>query len=271
MPDKSKIRRFIYICAFGAFFSGIGFATTIRPAFKTAFEFLNPPTDQQTLSLFFPENEESREIEDFINKHPITLQMRSKSEFSESRPHLKIPKSQRPNNLTTGPLMGPNKLVVPPFVWIDKESNSLVSIVYIGNELCGHPGLIHGGFLATLLDESFARCCFAALPNKVGMTANLSIDYRNASNVGVYLVLKAKTTKVEGRKAWVEGHIETLAGEGEKPVLIAEANALFIEPRQAAVSFIIKFPFVYEAHKSRPWLDYPQFSRIKITPGLIKN
>jgi hypothetical protein len=53
---------------------------------------------------------------------------------------------------------------------------------------------------------------------------------------GGFIVLRAKTIKVEGRKAWVEGHIETLVGEGEKPVKLVEATALFIEPRQAAVS-----------------------------------
>ena len=111
----------------------------------------------------------------------------------------------------------------------------MVSISYLGKDLCGHPGIIHGGFLATMLDEGMARCCFAALPNKVGMTANLNINYRAPAPAGAFVVLRAKTTKVEGRKAWVEGHIETLVGEGETPVILADATALFIEPRQAAV------------------------------------
>jgi adenylylsulfate kinase len=68
------------------------------------------------------------------------------------------------------------------------------------------------------------------------MTANLNINYRSPAPAGAYVVLRAKTTKVDGRKAWVEGHIETLVREGEKPVVLVEASALFIEPRQAAVS-----------------------------------
>jgi hypothetical protein len=49
-------------------------------------------------------------------------------------------------------------------------------------------------------------------------------------------VLRAETTKVEGRKAWVKGWLETLAdeGKGEKRVVLTEGEALFIEPRQAA-------------------------------------
>ena len=119
-----------------------------------------------------------------------------------------------------------------------KAGNLSWSVSYLGTDLCGHPGIVHGGLLATLIDEGLARCCFAALPNKVGMTANLNINYRSPAPAGAFVVLRAKTTKVDGRKAWVEGHIETLVPEGEKPIILVEASALFIEPRQAAVSGI---------------------------------
>lgn len=207
---------------------------SVVPVVKAANGYLNPPSDEETLTMFTPEDDVSREVEDFIQNHPIAIELRSQPHYSESRPHLKIPEGQRSHNLTAGTLMGPGRVVVPPFVWSERGGKSLVSISYLGEDLCGHPGLVHGGLLATLLDEGLARCCFAALPNKVGMTANLNINYRNPTPAQGFVVLRAVTTKVEGRKAWVEGRIETLAAEGEKPVVLAEATALFIEPRQAA-------------------------------------
>ncbi|EKG17535.1 hypothetical protein MPH_05226 [Macrophomina phaseolina MS6] len=112
----------------------------------------------------------------------------------------------------------------------------MVSIHYVGPALVGHPGVVHGGMLATLLDEGLARCCFPALPNKIGMTASLTINYKAPCRAGQFIVLRAETTKVEGRKAWVKGRLETIADEerGEKPLVLDEAEALFIEPRQAA-------------------------------------
>lgn len=206
------------------------------PAFKAAASFLDPPSDAETLLLFNPEDDMTKEIEEYIKNHPLALEMRTKSEFAESRPHLRIPESQRGHSLTAGTLLGPGKVVVPPVVWSEEGGKSLVSISYLGTDLCGHPNLVHGGLLATLLDEGLARCCFPALPNKVGMTANLNINYRSPAPAGAYVVLRAKTIKVEGRKAWVEGHLETLVAEGETPRVLVEASALFIEPRQAAVS-----------------------------------
>lgn len=114
-----------------------------------------------------------------------------------------------------------------------------MTISYIGHDLCGHPGILHGGFLATMLDEALVRACVHALPNHVGMTANLNVNYKAPAVAGNYLCLRARTIKVEGRKAWVEGWIETLVDEstGEKPKRLVEATALVIEPRQAAVSY----------------------------------
>ncbi|KAI2616552.1 Adenylylsulfate kinase-domain-containing protein [Hypoxylon sp. NC1633] len=206
----------------------LGFIMGVSPLRTAVNTIINAPTDEETLTMFVPEHDQEREVEDFIANHPLTNEMRSKEGFYESRPHLKIPLVFRANNLTGGTLMGPNKVVVPPVTFAEAGGKSLVAISYLGDELCGHPGIIHGGFLATMLDEGLARCCFAALPHKVGMTANLNINYRAPAPAGSYVVLRAVTTKVEGRKAWVEGRIETLVNEGETPVVLAEATALNI-------------------------------------------
>ena len=153
----------------------------------------------------------------------------------ESRPHMKIPLAMRPHNLTGGTLLGTDKLEVPPLSFSEHTAAlpSLHQIFYLGPALCGHPGIVHGGLLATLLDEGLARACFPALPNKVGVTASLKIDYRVPCPANSYVVLKAQTTKVEGRKAWVKGWIELL-GEGDgEGVKLVEAEALFIEPKGA--------------------------------------
>ena len=196
----------------------------------------NPPSDADTLSLYAPSDAISQEIQSHIQNHPLSRSLRANPSFTESRPHLKIPAAMRPHNLTSGTLSGPDKIVVPPFAWAEDGGKSLVTICYLGKDLCGHPGIVHGGLLATLLDEGLARCCFPALPNKMAMTASLTLNYRKPAKADGYVVMRARTVKVEGRKAWVEGRIETLVSEGEEPSILVEAEALFIEPKNAAVS-----------------------------------
>ncbi|CEJ93369.1 Putative Thioesterase family protein [[Torrubiella] hemipterigena] len=192
-------------------------------------------SDKESLTRFKPTEEESIRAEETINSLPIVAELRADPNMVESRPHMKMPTSYREKTLTGGVLSGPGKVSVPPFVWSQKDGESLVAISYVSDSLCGHPGIVHGGFLATMLDEGLARCCFPALPHKIGVTANLNIDYRKPTPANSYLVLKATTTKVDGRKAWVKGHIELLAKEGEKPVILAEATGLFVSPKYAAM------------------------------------
>ncbi|KAK3334765.1 Adenylylsulfate kinase-domain-containing protein [Neurospora tetraspora] len=196
----------------------------------------SPPSDAETVSLFTPQDDDAQAKEDFINSHPLTLSLRANPDFIESRPHMKIPEAWRKRNLTGGVLMGPGKVVVPPFSFSEKTGKNFVQISHVGTDLCGHMGVIHGGFLATMLDEGLARCCFPVLPFNVGMTAKLDINYKAPAMADQYLVLRATTVKVEGRKAWVEGHIETLPSkEGEEPTVLVTASALYISPKQAAV------------------------------------
>ena len=194
-----------------------------------------PPTDAETLLLYTPPSARAAEIDAHIKSCALATTLRSQPHFTESRPHLKIPEAMRSHNLTGGTLMGDDKIAVPPLAFQDAESElpSLVSISYLGHQLCGHPGMVHGGLLATLLDEGLARACFPALPNKVGVTASLTINYRKPCPSDAYVVLRAETTKVDGRKAWVKGHVELLREDGEAGEVLVEAEALFIEPRGA--------------------------------------
>lgn len=162
--------------------------------------------------------------------------MRRNPLYRESRPHLNAPASFRNENLLTGVLAGSQKITVPPYVF-EEEGKSMNMIMHLGGDVCSHSGIVHGGLLATMLDECLTRCCCPAFSAKVGVTANLSINYRNPAKANSFYVLKAKVTEIQGRKAWVEGWIETLPLAGTEPTLIAEAKSLFLEPKQATVSF----------------------------------
>jgi acyl-CoA thioesterase FadM len=68
------------------------------------------------------------------------------------------------------------------------------------------------------------------LAGKIGVTAKLELEYKSPIPVNSIVLIRASTTKVEGRKAWVEGSIES-ASDGR---LHVQAKALFIEPKWAA-------------------------------------
>jgi len=79
------------------------------------------------------------------------------NEWYETRPYHKYPEEKRVNSLTAGTLRGPGKFACIPLVRAKKDDTESMVFIHVGRALCGHDGIIHGGLLATLLDESLAR------------------------------------------------------------------------------------------------------------------
>ncbi len=151
----------------------------------------------------------------------------------------------RQQSLTGNTLAGPGGIPVPPLVFHDDKRGKLVSLLYLGSEIGGHVGIVHGGLLATLMDEGLAMCGMSALPNRIAVTASLTLNYRKPVLARNYVVLKAEVVRVEGRKVWVKGTIESLEQANEEKIkkeegggdgmVLVEAEGLFIEPKNAKV------------------------------------
>jgi len=232
--------RFIHILLISLFSAGAGAYAVMTTITNTLLPKLSYA---ESATAFKAEHEHQVEVEEYINNHPLVKSLRSNPAYSESRPHLRFSDAHRATSLTAGTLSGPGKIVVPPIVFLDEEAKSMVLVCYLGDLVCGYPGFVHGGLLATLLDEGLGRCTFTALPNKVGMTANLNINYRAPTKAGQYIVMKAQVTKAEGRKAWAEGRIETLPKtEDEQPIVLVDGSALFVEPRQVKLLSLVTGP-----------------------------
>ncbi|KAL4804341.1 HotDog domain-containing protein [Aspergillus unguis] len=184
---------------------------------------------------------------DILTNHPILQSLRRDPSLKETRPHLSMPSHLQPQHFVAGTLSGETKLSSAPYMFLSKcqqsqtESSSTqrkshsTTIFHTGTHMCGHPGYIHGGFLSVMFDEVFAHCVSQSFPSGTGMTANLNVDFRKPALPNRVYVLQAETVKVEGRKAWVEGALRMMPAngmEGEE-VLVAEARALFVEPKFA--------------------------------------
>ena len=99
-------------------------------------------------------------LEEQLQKLPILLKHRVTEDpeaWYETRPYSSIPEDRRVNNLTAGALRGPGRLALFPLVRARVDESEALVITHVGRGLCGHDGIVHGGLLATLLDETLAR------------------------------------------------------------------------------------------------------------------
>jgi uncharacterized protein (TIGR00369 family) len=104
------------------------------------------------------------------------------------------------------------------------EDGSVVCLAAIPDTFEGPVGYVHGGILATLLDETMSKSVRAR--GVTAMTRHMEVDYLRPVPSGSALRLEGRVTHNEGRKHWAQARI--LNSEGTE---LAKGKGLFIELR----------------------------------------
>jgi uncharacterized protein (TIGR00369 family) len=116
----------------------------------------------------------------------------------------------------------------------DDAGQRILGRFRLGAEYCGGPGFIHGGIIATLLDEAMAKV--SRFRQVRAVTAELVIEYLKFVAVDEDVIVEAREVEKNGRVLHRTGEIRN--GEGE---LLARGRGRFVEidttrtgPRSAA-------------------------------------
>jgi uncharacterized protein (TIGR00369 family) len=99
---------------------------------------------------------------------------------------------------------------------------SVVCLTTIPDCFEGPPGYLHGGIIATLLDETMSKSARAR--GLTTLTRQMEIDLLRPVRSATPIRLEGRLVRSEGRKHWVEARILNPRGH-----VLAEAKGLFIE------------------------------------------
>jgi uncharacterized protein (TIGR00369 family) len=102
------------------------------------------------------------------------------------------------------------------------EDNSVVCFATIPDSYEGPRGHLHGGIIATLLDEAMSKSVRAH--GVVAMTRHMEVDYLQPVPSGSPIRLEGRVTHNEGRKHWTQAMIRDAKG-----IELAKSKGLFVE------------------------------------------
>ena len=123
--------------------------------------------------------------------------------------------------LDRSPITGQANPLAPPAVLRrDMGAERVTGEVTFGPAFEGAPGIVHGGFVAALLDEALGMATIFS--GSTGMTVELVTRYRRHTPVATPLRLEARLVSTEGRRIRTSGQL--LCGDD----VIVEATGLFI-------------------------------------------
>lgn len=111
----------------------------------------------------------------------------------------------------------------------DNEARRIRGRFQLGAEYQGATGFVHGGIIATLLDEVMSKA--NRFRQARAVTAELSVEYLKPVRTGVDLIVDGWETEANGRNLFLQGEIRD--GEG---VLLARGKGRFVDldaPRDA--------------------------------------
>jgi acyl-coenzyme A thioesterase PaaI-like protein len=109
----------------------------------------------------------------------------------------------------------------------------------------GYPGIVHGGIIASMLDEIASRTVFRGDPLRFVVTAKMNVRYRKPVPVEIPLKLRGWVISDRLRVVEVGGEITNARGE-----VLAEAEATLVEVEPGF--------FGDQALSSDDWKVYPQ-------------
>jgi uncharacterized protein (TIGR00369 family) len=102
------------------------------------------------------------------------------------------------------------------------SDGTVVCPVTVPDAFEGNPGLLHGGVIATLLDEAMSKSMRAK--GLTAMTRHIEIDYRLPVPPAVLIRVEGRYVRGEGRKHWAEAAIFD-----SRERTLASGKGLFIE------------------------------------------
>jgi uncharacterized protein (TIGR00369 family) len=103
----------------------------------------------------------------------------------------------------------------------DDAANRIRGAFRLGPEYQGGANFIHGGIIATVLDEVMGKVC--RFRNARAVTAELTIEYLKPVPVDADLEIEGKEIEMNGRNIHIAGEIRNQAGQ-----VLARARGRFV-------------------------------------------
>lgn len=105
----------------------------------------------------------------------------------------------------------------------DPTQFEVMTIITLGSDGDGHPGMAHGGLVATLLDQILGLGTHVYLQQSGLFTVELDVRYRNPVQTPCVVIGRTRVLRKEGRRVWSAASLEGVNGK-----LYADCVCLFI-------------------------------------------
>ncbi len=120
----------------------------------------------------------------------------------------------------------------------DCEKKQVRAELVLSEQYRSYPGVVHGGIIATILDETSGRAVMMETgdDNTFFATAKMSVRYRQPTPTDTPLIAVGWVERMGADRARVKGELWLKDGSEETPTVLAECASLIVKPRPGFLS-----------------------------------
>ena len=162
--------------------------------------------------------ESSEEVQSYQNnllnrlaKLPVVRQL-EECGYTEIFPKRELDDRMIDRNLTS-----PGGIAIPPKYYYNPKTKDTVAIYHLGMKLTGYPFIIHGGILATVMEDQMRESVRMIKGKKGEMTKELSLSYKLPTFANQFVVVR--TTSVEEYGSKVKFGVEVMDQTGNRTLV----------------------------------------------------
>ncbi|SCU80556.1 LANO_0B00518g1_1 [Lachancea nothofagi CBS 11611] len=121
------------------------------------------------------------------------------------------------NTLIDKTLQVPGGITIPPRFFYNPKTKETVGIYHLGMKLTGYPFLVHGGVLATVMEDLMRESVMFAQGAKSEKTQDLTLNYKFPTFANQFVVVRI--TQVEENGKNVKLHAELMDQSGDRTLV----------------------------------------------------
>ncbi|SCU91881.1 LAFA_0F06436g1_1 [Lachancea sp. 'fantastica'] len=124
---------------------------------------------------------------------------------------------QKTNTLIDRTLRVPGGIAISPRFFYNPETKQTVGIYHLGMKLTGYPFLVHGGVLATVMEDLMRESVTFAKGARSEKTQDLTLNYKFPTFANQFVIVRV--TKVEENGKNLKLHAELMDQSGDRTLV----------------------------------------------------
>lgn len=126
-------------------------------------------------------------------------------------------------------LAQPGGIMIQPVIFHNLDTDECVTIIHAGYKLCGYPFMVHGGIIATFLNESYKRAASLSKDTSSNLKGdykveNLTINYKSPTLANQFLIVRTTKSLREEVDSSVISFESKILSENGKLLVNSEAS-----------------------------------------------